>query len=164
MNVSIFTPTMIGKIATTRIGRMRSNKLLVNGRVLFNEWVDIYDVTAAVFPGAGGGGGGGDAVRDAAGGAAAGVAADRLRGVHGVLVRARQPDHLPHHLQAPQGMGPTLQALHTEQVRQLLPNSHQTPCKFCILLIYTCTHSPCMCSFLPCSSFRSSSCVFFPTT
>uniref|UniRef100_A0A453QJ68 Uncharacterized protein n=1 Tax=Aegilops tauschii subsp. strangulata TaxID=200361 RepID=A0A453QJ68_AEGTS len=69
----------------------------------------------AVLPGAGGGGGGGDAVRDAAGGAAAGVAADRVRGVDGVLVRAREPDHLPHHLQAPPGLEQALQDLHQKQ-------------------------------------------------
>ena len=75
---------------------------------------------AAVLPGAGdgvgGGRGGGGAVRDAEGGAAAGVAADRVRGIHGVLVRARESHHLPHHLPPAPRLGPPLQDLHQEQV------------------------------------------------
>ncbi|KAL5651201.1 hypothetical protein ACJX0J_036659, partial [Zea mays] len=70
---------------------------------------------AALLPGAGVGVGVGGAVRDAARGSAAGVAADRVRGVHGVLVRAREPHHLPHHLPPPPRLGPPLQDLHQEQ-------------------------------------------------
>ena len=75
---------------------------------------------AALLPGAGVGVGGGrrsgGAVRDAPRGAAAGVAADRVRGLDGVLVRAREPHHLPHHLPPAPRLGPPLQDLHQEQV------------------------------------------------
>ncbi|KAL5660561.1 hypothetical protein ACJX0J_027686, partial [Zea mays] len=53
--------------------------------------------------------------RDAARGAAAGVATDRVRGVRGVLVRAREPHHMPRHLPAPPRLGPPLQDRHQEQ-------------------------------------------------
>jgi hypothetical protein len=82
--------------------------------------VGLCCVCAALLSGAGVGVRVGGAVRDAARGSAAGVAADRVRGVHGVLVRAREPHHLPHHLPPPPRLGPPLQDLHQEQVALFL--------------------------------------------
>lgn len=64
--------------------------------------------------------GGADTVRNAAGGAAPGVAGDRLRRFNGMLVRAREQDNLPAHLQEPQDLGLPLQILHPKPVNFIL--------------------------------------------
>lgn len=69
---------------------------------------------AAIFSGAQGGAG--DAIHAPAGGAATRVAADHVRVVGDLLVRAHQPDRLPRPLQAPSLVGARLQIRDEKQV------------------------------------------------
>ena len=75
---------------------------------------DMIASRAALLPGAARRGG--DAVRAPDGGAAAGVAADRVRRLGGVLVRAPQPHRQHRALQAPPPLGARLPRLHPLQV------------------------------------------------
>ncbi|RZS07850.1 hypothetical protein BHM03_00038763 [Ensete ventricosum] len=76
-------------------------------------WCSLVDnrASAAVLPGAEGGAG--DAIRPSAGGAATGVATDHIRLVGDLLVRAHQPNGVPHPVQAPPPVGARLQVRNT---------------------------------------------------
>lgn len=76
----------------------------------------------ALFSGAGGRRS--DAIRDEKGRSEARVAIDRLRGIDGLLVRARQPYDLPAHMQEPPAVGIPHQASHQKQVSPLVYQLH----------------------------------------
>ncbi|XP_048141593.1 probable lysophospholipase BODYGUARD 3 isoform X2 [Rhodamnia argentea] len=73
---------------------------------------------AALFSSAGGRRS--DAIRDEKGRSEARVAVDHLRGVDGLLVRARQPYDLPAHMQEPPVVGISHQASHQKQAQDIL--------------------------------------------
>jgi len=111
--------TLVAPVRPLPRARSISSHILYIYIYIYIAVTDMIASRAALLPGAARRGG--DAVRAPDGGAAAGVAADRVRRLGGVLVRAPQPHRQHRALQAPPPLGARLPRLHPLQVGYQLP-------------------------------------------